>query len=85
MTIYGKIIRGRRGCYICGKKHHKGVFYFPKDFPNKWKWCCTCLHVAQYISAYGYDDFIKFTSSWSNDQYDYVSIAKRVKMVMNLE
>ena len=33
-------------CAICNSPLENR---FPKDFPNEWKFCCSCLHMAQLI------------------------------------
>jgi len=58
-------MKGIKSCYICGKVHHKTMFYFPKDFPNKFKWCCRCLGIAEFIITRGYDNVINLI----NDSY----------------
>jgi len=33
-------------CAICNRPLENR---FPKDFPNDWKFCCSCLHIAHLI------------------------------------
>ena len=42
-------------CAICGNKLHEQDI-FPKDYPNKWKMCCTCLGLAEKFYAHHWVD-----------------------------
>ena len=40
-----RLVTGR--CSICNFPLSKG---FPEDFPNSWKFCCRCQHIAYLIT-----------------------------------
>lgn len=51
-------MRGENRCYVCFRKHDF-IIHFPKDFPNKMKWCCGCKCLAGFITEDGLEETIK--------------------------
>lgn len=44
-------------CVICGSMLFNT---FPEDFPNEWKFCCSCFSLAYELIKHGFNIVLKF-------------------------
>ncbi len=80
--------KGEKSCYICSTEHHKGIFCFPRAFPNEWKWCCNCLRIAQYIVRRGFDYIINLISNCDDKIEEIVGLLElstKINKMINIE
>lgn len=77
--------KGEKSCYICGKIHDFELKQFPKNFPNKWKWCCRCLNIAEFIIEKGIEYTINFIFDFNTEVNDLLRRVSKLNRLITIE
>ena len=79
-------MRGKNRCYVCFKKHEKGIYTFPDDMPYKFRWCCNCRSLSRVIVIIGLKKKIKFFKKYLGriERISYIRKAKKLNKLIRL-
>lgn len=79
-------MRGKNRCYACFTEHFPTFkSKFPKDFPNKFKLCCSCVSYAGDITRDGLEDTIKWIKSREYlNKFDKIRRIRKLKKINKL-